>query len=156
MLLRQPLVMLHWLSRIAEGGTKMKGLKITLWICGILCMLGFIGAVLPWNAISTLCQWFGVQPPVEKPITVYIIRLCLAMTGLIGVFFIILARNPLKYDGMLLLAAYGLLCYGLFCLAGGICYTLPAWAYAGDIIFGFVAGVLILIFRKKAIQVNSA
>ena len=78
------------------------------------------------------------------------------MTGLIGVFFIILARNPLKYDGMLLLAAYGLLCYGLFCLAGGIRYTLPAWAYAGDIIFGFVAGVLILIFRKKAIQANSA
>ena len=77
------------------------------------------------------------------------------MTGLIGVFFIILALNPLKYDGMLLLAAYGLLCYGLFCLAGGIRYTLPAWVYAGDIIFSFVAGVLILIFRKKAIQVNS-
>jgi len=134
----------------------MKGLKITLWICGIFCMLGFIGVALPWNAISTLCQWFGVQPPVAEPITVYMIRLCLAITGLIGVFFIILARNPLKYDGMLLLAAYGLLCYGLFCLVGGICYTLPACAYAGDIIFGFLAGVLILIFRKKAIQANSA
>ena len=78
------------------------------------------------------------------------------MTGLIGVFFIILARNPLKYDGMLLLAAYGLLCYGLFCLAGGIRYNLPVWAYAGDIIFGIVTSVLILIFRKKAIKANSA
>lgn len=134
----------------------MKGLKITLWICGILCLLGFICAALPWNAISTLCQWFGVQPPIAAPITVYIIRLCLAITGLIGVFFIILALNPLKYDSMLLLAAYGLLCYGLFCLAGGIRYTLPARIYAGDIIFSFVAGILILIFRKKAIQVNSA
>ncbi|MFC1694271.1 hypothetical protein ACFL1R_12275 [Candidatus Latescibacterota bacterium] len=134
----------------------MKVLKITLWICGILCLLGFICAVLPWNAISTLCTWFGVQPPAAEPITIYIIRLCLAVTGLIGVFFIILARNPLKYDGMLLLAAYGLLCYGLFCFVGAILYTLPAWAYVGDIIFSFATGVLILIFRKKAIQANSA
>ena len=134
----------------------MKVLKITLWICGILCLPGFICSALPLNVISTLCQWFGVQPPVTEPITVYIIRLCLAMSGLIGIFFIILARNPLKYNGMLMLAAYGLLCYGLFCLAGGIRYKLPFRAYAGDIIFGFVAGGLILIFRKKAILANSA
>ena len=92
----------------------------------------------------------------KQPITVYLIRLCLSMVGLIGVFFIVLARNPIKYNGMLFLAAYGLLFYGLFCLVGGIGYALPVWIYAGDVIIGFVAGVLILIFRKKAILTNNA
>ncbi len=134
----------------------MKGLKITLWICAVFCLLGFILAAFPWRAIAALCQWVGFQPPAAEPITVFMIRLCLAMFGIIGVFFIILARNPLKYGAMLLLAAYGLLCYGLFCLVGGIRYALPVWMYAGDVVFCFVAGVLILMFRKKAMQANSA
>jgi uncharacterized membrane protein YjjP (DUF1212 family) len=73
------------------------------------------------------------------------------MFGMIGIFFTILARNPLKYGAMLLLAAYGLLCYGVFCLAGGIRYGLPVWAYYGDVVFGIVAGILLLVFRKKAL-----
>lgn len=56
----------------------------------------------------------------------------------------------------LLLAAYGLLCFGVFCLAGGIRYGLPVWLYSDNVIFSVVAGVLILTFRKKAIRANSA
>ena len=134
----------------------MKGLKITLWICGVLCLLGGILAAFPWRAIAGMCQWVGVQPPAAEPITVFMIRLCLVMAGMIGVFFIILARNPLKYGAMLLLAAYGLLCYGLFCLVAGIRYALPVWVYAGDVLFGFVTGALILMYRKRAMQANSA
>ncbi|KPL05675.1 hypothetical protein AMJ85_11245 [candidate division BRC1 bacterium SM23_51] len=134
----------------------MKGLKIVLWICAICCFLGLVFAALPWRAITACFDWFGLQPPAAEPLTVYIFRLCLAMAGLIGVFFIILARDPLKYGAMLLLAAYGLLCYGLFCLVGGIRYELPVWVYSGDVIFGIVAGVLVLVFRKKAMQADSA
>jgi hypothetical protein len=74
---------------------------------------------------------------------------------MIGIFFAILARNPLKYGAMLLLASYGLVIYGIFSLVAGIRYRLPVWIYANDVIFGVVAGVLLLIFRKKAIPVNS-
>jgi len=134
----------------------MKGLKIILWICAICCLLGFIGAVLPWGVITALFQWVGVQPPTAEPITVLIIRLCSAISGMIGIFFVVLARNPLKYGAMLPLAAYGLLCYGVLCLVGGIRYGLPVWTYSGDVIFGIVAGVLILVLRKKAMRANSA
>ncbi len=129
----------------------MKGLMIILWICAISCLLGFIFAALPWRATTALFHLFGVPLPTAEPITVYLYRLCMAMFGMIGIFFIILARNPLKYGAMLVLAAYGLLCYGVFCLAGGIRYGLPVWAYYGDVVFGIVAGILLLVFRKKAL-----
>ena len=134
----------------------MKGLKIILWITGICCLPGFVFAALPWRVVTASCDWAGIQAPVALPITVLVYRLCCAMCGAIGVFFVILARNPLKYGRMLLLAAYGLAGYGILSLVGGIRYGLPAWTYSGDVIFGVVAGVLLLIFRKRAMQTNSA
>jgi len=130
----------------------MKGLKIILWICAISCLLGFICAALPWPVITTFYHWSGVQPPTAEPTTVFLLRLCLATFGLTGIFFVILARNPLNYGAMLLLAGYGLLCFGIFYLVGGIRYGLPVWIYSQKSIFSAVLGVLILIFRKKAIS----
>ena len=134
----------------------MKGLKTVLWICAVCCLPGFVFAALPWRAFTGLCHWVGIQPPAAEAITVLMFRLSLAIFGMIGIFFVILARNPLKYGAMLLLAAYGLVCYGVFSLVGGIRYGLPVWTYSGDVIFGVVAGVLLAIFRKKVIQANSA
>ena len=68
-----------------------------------------------------------------------------------GIFFVILARNPISYGAMLLLAGYGLICFGIFYLVGGIRYGLPVWIYSQKSIFSALVGVLILIFRKKAI-----
>lgn len=134
----------------------MKGLKIVLWICAICGLLGFVGAALPWPAVTALCDWFGVQPPPAEPISVFTFRLFRATIGLIGIFFLILAQNPLKYGAMLLLAGYGLLCFGFFCLVGGIRYGLPVWMYSGSFIFFLVMGILVLVFRKEAMRTSSA
>ena len=134
----------------------MKAMKIILWITGICCLAGFAAAALPWPTITSLFRWFGIQPPAAEPVTAFGFRLASAMSGMIGIFFLILARNPLKYGAMLLLAAYGLVAYGVFCLLGGIRYALPLYTYSGDFIFGVVAGVLLLVFRKRAMQTNSA
>jgi hypothetical protein len=131
----------------------MKGLKITLWICGVCWMSGFVSAVLPWEVFTALCKWMGIHPPEGKGITILMFRLACISFGMIGIFFVILARNPIKHDAMLQLAAYGLLCCYVPCsLLGGIRYGLPSWTYAGDAIFGTVAGVLLFIFRKQAMM----
>ena len=131
----------------------MKGLKIVLWICAVCCLLGFIAAALPWRVITAWYDWAGVRPHLgAEPITVFAFRLFLALFGMIGIFFAILARNPLGHGAMLLLAAYGLLGFGVFSFAGGIRYALPLWVYSGDVIFCIVAGVLILVFREKAMR----
>jgi hypothetical protein len=128
----------------------MKGLKVVLWICAVACLLGFVFAALPWRVTITWFQLTGAEPPTPDAVTVYVFRLFMAVSGIIGVFFIILARDPLKYGVMLQFAAYGLLSFGVFCLVGGIKYPISLGAYLGDAIFGLVAGVLLLIFRRKS------
>ena len=133
----------------------MKGLKNTLWVCAIGFLLSFIFAALPWRALTAWGNQFGLQMPTAEPYTVFLFRVCLATYGMIGVFFVILARNPLKYGEMLLLAAYGLLLLGVLDLIGSIRYALPFITYIVDVIFCFITGILILIFRREAIQANS-
>jgi hypothetical protein len=133
----------------------MKGLKIILWICALCCLLGFICAALPWPVITTFYNWGGIQPPTAEPITVFLLRLFLATFGMAGIFFVILARNPLSYGAMLLLAAFGVICFGIFYLVGGIRYGLPVCIYSQKSLFFVVLGVLILIFRKKAIGTST-
>jgi hypothetical protein len=132
-----------------------KGLKNTLWVCAIGFLLNFIFAALPWKAMTAWANVFGVQMPVAEPWTVFAVRILFTTYGMIGAFFVILARNPLKYGEMLLLAAYGLLLLGILVLIGSIWYALPFITYFFDVIFCFITGVLILIFRREAIQANS-
>ena len=134
----------------------MKGLKIILWICAISCLLGFACVVLPWPVITTFYHWTGIQPPTAEPTTVFLVRLFLATFGIMGIFFVLLALNPLNYGAMLLLVGYGLICFGIFSLVGGIRYGLPVWYFSQDSIFCTVVGVLLLIFRKKAIGPSTA
>ena len=80
----------------------------------------------------------------------------MSIFGMIGIFFVILARNPLKYGTMLPFAGYGLLCYGMFWFLGGLRYQLPVWTFSGDVIIGLVAGILILALRKRAMRAEQA
>ena len=132
----------------------MKGLKIVLWICAIYCFTGIIPAVLPWNTIVALFNWVEIPPPTTEAINVFIFRLGSAIFGLIGTFLVILARNPLKYGVMLLLAAYGLMLFGVLVLIGGIRYELPVLAYFSDVIIGIGGCTLLLYFRKKELGTN--
>jgi hypothetical protein len=131
----------------------VKALKIILWISAIGSSLsGFVTAILPWHVITGFIASSGVQPPGDEPSTIYMFRLGFMAYGMMGVFFGILARNPLKYGVMLPFAACFLVCYSLFRLVGGILYQYPIWHYMGDVITGIVFGVLILILRKRALK----
>ena len=109
----------------------MKGLKIVLWVCAIACLLGFLGLVMPWTAITRMFQLYGLSPLATQPVEAYMLRLTAALVGMIGVFFLLLALQPLRYGPMLYLAAFGLLAFSLLTL---------------------VAGALILFFRSRAVK----
>ena len=134
----------------------MKGLKNTLWVCAVIFLPSFIFALLPWQVVTDWFTQYGIHVPTDS-FTVFSARLLYAVFGMIGVFFVILARNPLKYKEMLILAACGLILFGVTIFAGSPYNALPSIALITIVkaIFFFILGTLILLFRKEAIQANS-
>lgn len=127
----------------------MTAAKTFLWICAISLLSAFIIAVLPWHAIMSWFSYIGIPTPDAHPLTEFMFRICFALLGTIGIFFVILARNPLAYGPMLKLAAYGLIIWGLISCSGGIYYSFPAITYVGDLVFCLVAGVYLIAFQRK-------
>lgn len=127
----------------------MKGLKITLWLTAIACLTAVPFIFLPWSAIESIGSCFGVEPLPDTPIAIYFFKVVFSVFGLIGVFFIILARDPLGYGAMLKLGAFGLLLFGSSALIIGYSNGLPPIIYLGDGLSGVILGLAILIFSCK-------
>jgi len=127
----------------------MTAAKTFLWICAIGLLASFILAVLPWQALMSWFEQLGIQAPERYPLTEFMFRVCFGLLGTIGIFFVILARNPLAYGPMLKLAAYGLIVWGLISCSGGIYYSFPAITYVGDLVFCVIAGVYLIAFQRK-------
>jgi len=128
----------------------MKGLKIALWVTAIGCLTSVPFIFLPWAVVESIGSWFGVESFLGEPIAIYFFKVVFGVFGLIGVFFIILARNPLKYGSMLNLGAFGLILFGLMAFIFGLSIGLPLIVYLGDGLSGLVLGLAILIFSFKA------
>jgi hypothetical protein len=130
----------------------MKSLKIALWITAIGCLTAVPFIFLRWTALQGIVSWFGIEPLPDMPIVIYFFKIAFGIFGLIGVFFIMLARDPFKYGGMLCLGVVGLILFGLLALILGFSLGLPVIVYIGDGLSGLVLGIVILIFASKAKQ----
>ena len=127
----------------------MKSLKVALWVAAFGCLTAVPFIVLPWSAIESIVFWFGMEPLPNIPVVIYFFKVVLGVFGLIGIYFIILARNPLGYGPMLNLGAYGLVLFGLLALILGFTIGIPPIVYIGDVLFGLILGIVILILSSK-------
>ena len=130
----------------------MKGIKIILWICAIECLLAFVLVALPWQTLTSFFEALGGQPIGTSGIIVFMVRLCLFLIGMFGVFFAMLARDPLKYGAMLYLASFWLVIYGIYVLVAGVRYEFPGWIYLES--FFSVGFGLVLLFHRKNVLVS--
>jgi hypothetical protein len=129
---------------------EMKNLKIVLWICAVGCLTAVPLVILPWCIIENIMVCFGLTAIPDIPAAMYFVRIACGVFGLIGIFFIILAKNPLNYGPMLNLAAYGLVVFGLLSLILGLSLKMSPIVYLGDAIFGIVLGIVIAVLSSKA------
>jgi hypothetical protein len=127
----------------------MKALKLVLWIAAVGCLAAVPFMVLPWSVFDKITLVFGIEPVPDNPLVMYILKVSCGVYGLIGVFFIILARNPLAYGAMLDLAAYGLTLFGLLSLIVGSSLEVPLRVFAGDSLSGLVLGIMIIVLSIK-------
>ncbi len=128
----------------------MRGLKICLWIAGIGCLLSVVGLFLPLSACESIAGFFGIETLPDSPLIMYAIRTVSATFIGIGVFFIILALNPMKYGVMVPFSGLVAVFIAVVCLITGLAVGMPATWFLGDSLSCLVLGILILAFWQQA------
>jgi hypothetical protein len=128
----------------------MKALKIVLVAIGLVCALGCApGVVAPWPTVNHWLGIIGVEPLPDQPMVVYCVRLSSLGFALIGVFFLLLATDPLRYRPLLALGVWGLLLTSAVALTTGRLVAMqPPWYWADSGVSLLVA-VLILVFWPR-------
>ena len=127
----------------------MRALKICLWIAGIGCLLSVIGVFLPISVIESIAKFFGIESFPDSPQFMYAVRLMSATYAAVGVFFVILALDPMKYGVMVPFSGVGAVFVGVVCAIAGLLAAMPLWWFLGDSLSCLVLGVLILVFWIK-------
>ncbi len=127
----------------------MRALKICLWIAGVGCLLSVFGMFLPMPVFESIAKFFGIESLPDSPLLVYGVRLMSATYAAVGVFFIILALQPMKYGVMVPFSGLGAVFVGVVCAIAGLSTAMPLWWFLGDSLSCLVLGVLILVFWIK-------
>jgi hypothetical protein len=128
----------------------MRALKICLWVAGILCLLSVFGMFLPLSAFESIAKFFGVESLPDSPVVEYAVRAVSATYVGVGIFFVILALNPVKYGVMVPFSGLCAIFIGVVCAITGVSVRMPALWYLGDSVPCVVLGVLILVFWRRA------
>ena len=124
----------------------MRALKISLWVAAITCLAGGIGVFLPMSAWGQMAKLFGVEVFEISPMFEYIVRLLSATYAIIGVFFVILAKDPIKYGVMVPFSGTAAVILGMMCAIIGVMAKMsPPWFF-GDSISCVAIGIFILVF----------
>ena len=128
----------------------MRGLKICLWIAGILCLLSVFGMFLPVRVIGSIAKAFGVQTLPDSPLVMYVVRVMSATYAGVGVYFVILALRPMDYGVLVPFTGLAAVLLGVVCGITGLAVAMPPMWFLGDFVSCTVLGVLILVFWRKA------
>jgi len=132
----------------------MRALKVCLWIAGVGCLLSVFGMFLPMSVFESIAKFFGIESLPDSPLLVYAVRLMSATYAAVGVFFIILALQPMKYGVMVPFSGVGAVFVGVVCAIAGLLTAMPLWGFLGDSLSCLVLGVLILVFWRQAKQTS--
>ena len=132
----------------------MRALKICLWIAAVGCLLSVFGIFLPISVFEHIARFFGIESLPDSPLLVYAGRLMSATYAAVGVFFVILALDPMKYGVMVPFSGVGAVFVGVVCAIAGLLAEMPLWWFMGDSLSCLVLGVLILVFWQQAKQTS--
>ena len=127
----------------------MRGLKICLWVAGIGCLASVGGIFMPSAVWECFMGHFGIGPLPDSPLFFYIARLMCATFVGVGIYFIILALEPMKYGVLVPFSGLAAIVLGIVCTITGFVVKMPNLWFLGDALSCLVLGVLILIFYQQ-------
>jgi hypothetical protein len=127
----------------------MRALKGCLRVAGIVCLLAVLGLVLPFSKFQALARMVTDEPLPDVPAFVYAMRVTSATYVAIGIFFLILARDPRRYAAMVPLAGWGAVFVGVTCGLSGLLMHMPAGWFLGDSLVCSLFGALVLVLWQR-------
>ena len=129
----------------------MRGLKICLWVAGVVCVLSVIGMFLPMSVWESFGRAFGVELALpDSPVWAYAVRLMSATYAAVGVYLLILALDPMKYGVMVPFTGIAALFLGVSAGIVGLATGMPVLWLLGDSVSSTVMGILVLVFWQRA------
>jgi hypothetical protein len=127
----------------------MRGLKICLWITGIVSLVSVVGLFLPLSACESIARFFGTERLPASTLIMYAVRTVSAMYIGTGVFFIILALDPVRYGVLVPFSGLAAIFIGVVCAITGMTVGMPVLWFLGDFLSCAVLGVLIVVFWRQ-------
>ena len=134
----------------------MKVLRVLLWINAGLFFLAIPFMVLPWDSINAFIAWFGVEPLPAVPVLMYLVRMMCGLSALGGVFFVLLARDPVRYAAMVWLVAWGLLVLGILAVVLGLAISLEPIIFMSDAAFCIDMGLVLAVLAAHHLPLREA
>jgi hypothetical protein len=124
-------------------------LQLLLFCGGFGFFISIFGVFMPWSSVAEQLEGLGAKELPADPMLNYWLRMQSGGNTLVGVFFFVLALNPMKYRNVLSFAWILLIGEGCILLVWGFLLRLSPLPFAVDSLFCLVIGIGILLSSYK-------
>ena len=121
-----------------------------LYVLGGMMSIAFLFVVIPTSAMASIADWLGVGPLHRSPLTEYLTRSLSMMYGVLGVLHLYIARDVVRYLGLIILI-------GWLTVLAGVIMTVVDFAAGMPLLWSWtegpptvLVGLLYLWLAKRA------
>jgi hypothetical protein len=117
-------------------------------------MTVFMMFFLPVSTWESLTKFLGIESIPDLPVFLYTARRMSAVWAALGVFFIILAQDPMKYGAMVPFSGLAVVFVGMVCWVTGLVVEMPTRWILADSMSCVILGTLIFAFWRRIIRLQ--
>jgi hypothetical protein len=127
----------------------MSTLKTCLWIIGVFYVGAAVALCMPLHWLDSFLNVFGGPPLPEASAFLHLARSSSILVLGVGIFYIVLARNPVRHWDKVPFAGMGAILFGIAVGISGLVHELPPFYYVKDSVITLVCGSLIVIQWRR-------
>ena len=124
-------------------------LKLILQINGVVLATALIAVFLTHDQMATIHEWLGLGEFPEGIIVDYLARSLSAFYAIMGVLYLVLARDIRAHSSVITFVAWTSICFGVGSIVIDLQLGFPAWWTWGEGPFIILFGTAILWLQRK-------
>ena len=124
-------------------------LKLILQINGGVMATALVAVFMSHDQMAAIHQWLGLGKFPEGIIVDYLARSLSAFYALMGVLYIVLARDIRAYATIITFMAWASICFGVATIIIDLQLDFPAWWTWGEGPFIIMYGAVVLWLQRK-------